>query len=141
MVAKVRALDDATRCTTNVPSGWTPLELLWHLVHMERRWLAWVFVGRQLEDPWADTPQDRQRWAVPADLTLKDVESWFATVAAETSSLLAATPLDTLASDVGRLRHNRPTLHGVLLHVLQEYARHAGHLDVVVELAGGPTGE
>jgi hypothetical protein len=25
--------------------------------------------------------------------------------------------------------------------VLQEYARHAGHLDLAVELAGGPTGE
>jgi hypothetical protein len=32
-------------------------------------------------------------------------------------------------------------LERVLFHVLQEYARHLGHLDVVVELSGGPTGE
>jgi hypothetical protein len=29
----------------------------------------------------------------------------------------------------------------VLFHLVQEYARHVGHLDIVAELAGGPTGE
>jgi hypothetical protein len=29
----------------------------------------------------------------------------------------------------------------ICFHVLQEYARHAGHLDVAVELAGGEVGE
>ena len=34
---------------------------------------------------------------------------------------------------------SRPTLAWICFHVLQEYARHAGHLDIAVELAGGPT--
>jgi hypothetical protein len=29
----------------------------------------------------------------------------------------------------------------VLFHLVQEYARHLGHLDVITELAGGPIGE
>ena len=33
------------------------------------------------------------------------------------------------------------TLERVLFHVLQEYARHAGHLDVVRELIHGTVGE
>jgi hypothetical protein len=33
------------------------------------------------------------------------------------------------------------TLERVLFHLLQEYARHLGHLDIVAELAGGTTGE
>ena len=33
------------------------------------------------------------------------------------------------------------TLERVLFHLLQEYARHLGHLDIVSELAGGPVGE
>lgn len=33
------------------------------------------------------------------------------------------------------------TLERVLFHLLQEYARHVGQLDVVAELAGGPIGE
>ena len=33
------------------------------------------------------------------------------------------------------------SLERILFHLLQEYARHVGHLDVVTELAGGSTGE
>ena len=33
------------------------------------------------------------------------------------------------------------TLERVLFHLVQEYARHVGHLDIVCELAGAPTGE
>jgi Protein of unknown function (DUF664) len=32
-------------------------------------------------------------------------------------------------------------LERVLLHLVQEYSRHLGHLDIVSELAGGQTGE
>jgi Protein of unknown function (DUF664) len=35
----------------------------------------------------------------------------------------------------------RPTLAWILTYVLQEYARHAGHLDVARELIDGTTGE
>ena len=34
-----------------------------------------------------------------------------------------------------------PTLRWICQHVVHEYARHAGHLDVAAELAGGHTGE
>jgi Protein of unknown function (DUF664) len=34
-----------------------------------------------------------------------------------------------------------PTLERILFHLVQEYARHVGHIDIVTELAGGPTGE
>ena len=34
-----------------------------------------------------------------------------------------------------------PTLERVLFHLLQEYARHLGHLDIVVEIATGQTSE
>ena len=33
------------------------------------------------------------------------------------------------------------TLERILFHLLQEYARHTGHLDIVTELATGQTGE
>ena len=33
------------------------------------------------------------------------------------------------------------TLERVCFHLVQEYARHVGHLDIVAELAGAPTGE
>ena len=58
-----------------------------------------------------------------------------------TRSVLASYPLEAIASIGGRFSEDPPSLSWICLHVLQEYARHVGHLDVVVELAGGPTGE
>ncbi len=58
-----------------------------------------------------------------------------------TRAVLASTPLERTAAVGGRFDEDPPTLAWICFHVLQEYARHVGHLDVVVELAGGPTGE
>jgi hypothetical protein len=55
--------------------------------------------------------------------------------------VLADVPLDTVAATGGRFEADPPPLAWICFHVLQEYARHVGHLDVVVELAGGATGE
>jgi len=62
-------------------------------------------------------------------------------VGARTDGVLRSTPLDTLAPDGPRFDGEPTTLGWIGFHVLQEYARHAGHLDIAVELAGGPQGE
>ena len=62
-------------------------------------------------------------------------------VGRRTRAVLASTPLERSAAVGGRFEGNPPTLAWICFHVLQEYARHTGHLDIAVELAGGPTGE
>ena len=55
--------------------------------------------------------------------------------------VLAEPDLGEIAWTEGRFRDSEPpSLRWICFHVLQEYARHAGHLDIVVELAGGGTG-
>lgn len=55
---------------------------------------------------------------------------------------MAAAGLDNLGAPGGRFDPaERPTLIWILFHLLQEYARHLGHLDVVRELADGRIGE
>jgi hypothetical protein len=58
------------------------------------------------------------------------------------SAVIAAHDLDE-AGQPGERWHGEPpaTLERVLFHVLQEYARHLGHLDIVCELAGAGSGE
>jgi len=46
---------------SRLPSGWAPLELLNHLVHMEARWVRWGFAAEQLPEPWGDEDQSG-RW-------------------------------------------------------------------------------
>ena len=106
-----------------LPSGWSPLELVKHLTFVEMRWLEWGFEGAPVDDPWGD--QRDGRWHVGPEETL--------------DGLLAA--LDRRGrGDDGHRRPARPGrdrrtggavgrrraghLERVLLHLVQEYARH-----------------
>ena len=100
VTAKVNGMTDEELRASKLPSGWTPLELLNHLGHMEQRWLRWGFAAEAGE--------------------LTDIAAIGGRFTAD------STP---------------PTLLSILFHVLQEYARHAGHIDVVRELTDGTTGE
>ena len=139
-VEKCRSLPDAD---LRVPSGWTPLELLQHLAMMERRWFGWGFLGEPVDDPWADSGGDAEgRWQVDAGRGLEDVVALLGEYAARTRSILASHEPEAVASTGGRFHGSEPqSLRWICFHVLQEYARHAGHLDISVELAGGHTGE
>jgi uncharacterized damage-inducible protein DinB len=142
VVEKARSLPEAELRRPLVPSGWTPLELAQHLAFMERRWFVWGFLGEQVEDPWGDSQGSPDAaWLVPASVSLDDVLALLTEQAALTEGLLASTPLEQLSATSGRFRTDPPDLRHVCFHVLQEYARHTGHLDVAVELAGGPVGE
>lgn len=147
-LARVLELPREERRTTRLPSGWTPVELLSHLLHMEQRWFVWGFLGEPVEDPWGDwdvadpgaVPDDavpQPRWAVPDDVTAEDLAERLRRVGARTASILRDHPLDTLAAVGGRFPVDPPTLEWTCFHVLVEYARHAGHLDVVTELGRG----
>jgi Protein of unknown function (DUF664) len=63
--------------------------------------------------------------------------------AVRTRSIVEAHELTETARPGGRFRDpaSVPQLHWIMLHLLQEYARHAGHLDIARELVDGRTGE
>ncbi|MGI9157765.1 MAG: DUF664 domain-containing protein [Marmoricola sp.] len=138
-IEKVAALSVEEQRSTRVPSGWTPLELLHHVAYMERRWFVWGFLGEDVGDPWGDG--EGERWTMPADRDLAWVVEMLRGTGARVAGVLASTSLQTPAALGGRFTEDPPMLGWVCFHVLQEYARHVGHLDVVVELSGGPTGE
>jgi hypothetical protein len=141
---KLDGLPDAELRTSRLPSGWTPLELLKHLVYMERRWLRWGFLAEPVEEPLGDHDDDG-RWRVHPHETATELIAALHAGGDRTREIVAGAALDDVAPIGGRFqpgdRHPCPTLAWILLHVLQEYARHAGHLDIVRELADGATGE
>jgi hypothetical protein len=147
LAAAVSALPEAELRTTRLPSGWTPIELLSHLLHMEQRWFVWGFLGEDVDQPWGDWDVDEPgasddaRWHVPADVTVAGLVERLERIGERTRAVLASYPLEAVASSGGRFAEDPPDLEWVCFHVLQEYARHAGHLDIVVELAGDPAGQ
>ena len=142
-IEKVAALPVAEQRTSRVPTGWTPLELLRHLAYMERRWMIWGFVGADVDDPWGDHEGDPadDHWFVPDDVTLDDLASMLRETGARVDAVLSNHRLGELAPPGPRFDGDPAPLSWICFHVLQEYARHVGHLDVAVELAGAPTGE
>jgi uncharacterized damage-inducible protein DinB len=138
-VAKASSLSEDELHTSRLPTGWTPLELVNHLAFMERRWFVWGFLGEQVDEPWGDTASDR--WAVPAGDRLDAVVARLRASGRRTTDILTSSPLERRAATGGRFDTRPPTLMSICFHVLQEYARHIGHLDVAVELAGGGVGE
>ncbi len=140
VIRKAGSLPPDQQRTSVLPSGWTPLEMLAHLAAMERRWLVWGFLGEPVEDPWREVRDGR--WHVPEDVPLDDLAAALREGGARTTAVLAEHPLDEVAPPGPRFEDDQPaTLSWICFHVLQEYARHAGHLDVAVEVAGGEQGE
>ncbi|GAB3088450.1 DinB family protein [Isoptericola nanjingensis] len=145
VVHKLDGLTEAQLRESRLPSGWTPLELLTHLVHMERRWFVWGFLGEQVAHPWGDNVDDAPEspWHVPDDVSRDELVAALHAGGARTRDVLESHDLVERAAVGGRFTVDDevPTLLWICFHVLQEYARHAGHLDVVRELADGSTGE
>ena len=149
LASAVLALPADQQRTALVPSGWTPIELLSHVLHMEQRWFLWGFLGEQVADPWGDWNVDEPwtsddsdearpaaRWVVADDTAAEELAARLREIGGRTRELLASYPLDARGAVGGRFADDPPTLEWICFHVLAEYARHAGHLDIVVELGG-----
>ncbi|GAA1580764.1 DUF664 domain-containing protein [Actinoplanes couchii] len=140
VLAKAAGLPEAELRSSRLPSGWTPLELLKHLRFVELRWLEWGFQGRDVAEPWGDRKDDR--WHVDPSESLADLTAALRAQGVRTTAVITGNDLEAVGRPGPRWAGDDPAgLERICFHLLQEYARHAGHLDVVVELAGGPVGE
>jgi hypothetical protein len=137
VLAIVDGLDDQALATSVLPSGWTPLGLVEHLGDAERHWFQEVVTGRADPSPW---PDDETPERTPRPVPL--VFDFYRAQCARSDAILAVTPL----SAPPRGRHDGPLgeevtdLRWIVLHMIEETARHAGHLDIARELLDGKTG-
>ncbi|HEY7145927.1 MAG TPA: DUF664 domain-containing protein [Streptosporangiaceae bacterium] len=140
LVARLAELPAGELRNSRLPSGWTPAELLNHLTYVERRWLEWGFEGADIGEPFADSKDGR--WYLAPGVTLAELTASLHEQAARTRAIVLSRDLADVGAPGPRWDGAGPaTLERVLFHLLQEYARHVGHLDIVAELAGAPTGE
>lgn len=146
VLAVLAGLDDAALNTAVLPSGWTPLGVVEHLGHAERHWFGDVATGSAPPLPWADEPDGPDEDPDAPFTTGRSPAAVFAFYrdqCARADALLATTPLST--PPVGQHVWDGhvddvPDLRWIVLHLIEETARHAGHLDVARELLDGTTG-
>ncbi|MGW2023388.1 DinB family protein [Streptomyces decoyicus] len=144
VLRKVEGMSDAELRNSRLPTGWSPLGLFKHLACVELRWLQWGFSGEHIEEPWAEFKERPGPWHVASGETFEDVKEFFQETCARSRAIVAAARLEDRAATLGGkvpADEDRPTLIWILFHLLQEYARHVGHLDIARELADGVVGE
>ncbi|MEV4110798.1 DinB family protein [Nonomuraea sp. NPDC049695] len=119
---------------SRVPSGWTPVAMLKHLAYVERRWFQWDFAGEQVADHMGDRDEEG---ALVAGESLEELKEVYLAACERSRQIAAAAQLSDVASQIGRFQPPKepPTLGWIMFHVLEEYMRHAGHLDIARELA------
>jgi uncharacterized damage-inducible protein DinB len=138
LLLKCEGLDDAHRQARPVPTSLLSLHgLVRHMAEVERNWFHRVLL-REPETPpiWADpavedselVPLDDADWA--ADLAGWQAECEHSRAAA------AAHDLD----DTGLRRGEEVSLRWIYVHMIEEYARHNGHADLIRELVDGAVG-
>jgi uncharacterized damage-inducible protein DinB len=115
------------------PSGLSLLGLIRHMTRVERAWFRQRFADEPVEDAYASeaafAATDPARAA--ADYARLTQEWKLADAAA------ANAPLDATFVSNGETM----SLRAVYLHMIEEYARHLGHADLLRERVDGATGE
>ena len=137
---------DADQLTRRLePSQLTLGGLLKHLAFVEGFWCRYVLLGEDQAEPWAsvdwraDPDWDHHSAAGESPEELRALlDAAVAAADAAVRAALADAGLDTLAV---RERHGaRPSLRWILVHMVEEYARHCGHADLIRESVDGTVG-
>lgn len=131
---KLADVDDRVIRGVQTPTGMSALGIVRHLTNVERSWFRDDFLGEpDLHFDWSDADPDGE-WQVPND--------------EPTSALLAAYAQEWQRCDAAIADHGldertidgRFSLRWLILHMIEETARHLGHIDLLREQADGSTG-
>lgn len=118
----------------STPTGLTALGLVRHLIDNERWWFRHRTAGEPGLTFFSSADDPDGEFTVPADATIGGLLADYASECQLADAAVAHRTLD----QVGAIHPS--TLRWVYLHMIEETARHLGHLDVLRELADGSTG-
>jgi uncharacterized damage-inducible protein DinB len=138
LLLKCEGLDDSQRKARPVPTSKLSLHgLVRHMAEVERNWfrralesnpdLPWIYCQDRFSDDELE-PLDSAEWEA-------DLATW-ATECEQSRLAAAAHGLD----DTGVRRGEPVSLRWVYVHMIEEYARHNGHADLIREMVDGAVG-
>jgi uncharacterized damage-inducible protein DinB len=136
VVRKVEGLPRELAIRPAAPSALSALGIVNHLAWVERGWSRRAVLGEDYPVPWTKEDPD-------ADLrfehgeTVDDVLDFYRDECAAADEIWATRLLDDEFEDHDRLL----SLRWILVHMIEETARHVGHLDLIVEALDGRTGD
>jgi hypothetical protein len=129
IAAKAEGVSDPQVRTPGVPSGTSLLGLVKHLTFVER----FYFLGEDVRD-WSRTMRPAPKET--ADGVLADYRE----AIGRANEVIDAYPDLTLPAPRPPRRGSAPSMRWVLVHMIEETGRHAGHADILREQIDGSTG-
>jgi hypothetical protein len=142
VLAVVEGLSEEAWHRSVVPTGWTPAGMLEHLGGAEWHWFQGVVAGKQPQLP-GDLDDDRPPYdprsvVFTSDASSAEVTTFYRDQCAASEAVLATTPLSVSPRGKHGLGgFEPPDVRWVVVHMIEETARHAGHLDLTRELLDG----
>jgi len=111
-----------------------------HLRWVEHGWFEYTFCGAPGRAPWTEAEPDREM-SLGAEIPLIEALSGYREQCEITDAIIAEHDLDDRSVRPLQDGGDHPTLRFVVLHMIEETARHNGHLDILREMLDGSTGE
>jgi uncharacterized damage-inducible protein DinB len=134
--------DDRVRLAPASPSSMTLLGLVQHMAEVERNWFQRVFAGQVVPPVFGES--NRDGFALQPERGIDEaVTAWQAEVS-RGRELIADAGLDDSGrlseQEAGHVGDQRVSLRWIMVHMIEEYARHNGHADLIREQIDGSTG-
>jgi uncharacterized damage-inducible protein DinB len=126
--------DDQARLAASPPSKLTLLGLIRHMTDVERWWFRRVQQGQDVPGIF----DDDEEWRIPNDATVADALQAYWDEITVVDSYLSDADMDHLNENASAGPH---TLRRTIVHMIEEYARHCGHADLLREAIDGTTGD
>ena len=134
---KLDGLDDTTAKQSVVDSATTLLGIVHHLAWVEAWWFHQVFAGEDVDYPFDWDADSDAEFRMGDHHTIEGVlDVYERNVVRSNQIIAAAASLDATAEANG----TSYSLRWILAHMIDETARHAGHMDIIREQLDGTTG-
>ncbi|MDQ1366805.1 MAG: hypothetical protein QOE57_2847 [Acidimicrobiaceae bacterium] len=136
LARKVEGLsDEQAHRVACPPSALTLLGLIRHMTDVERWWFRRVLLAEDIPALF----DDEEEWRLPADATVAGALAAFWDEIAVIDRHLATASMDD--RNEGEPDRGQHTLRRTIVHMIEEYARHCGHADLLREAIDGTTGD
>lgn len=135
LLLKLDGLDEDQLRRSVTPTGFSLLGLVKHLAHVEHSWFVLDFAGSDEPDLFGTGPGV---FAVTPDESTSEIVDTYLAACARSRRIVAEA--ESLDQAVPHVELGTVDLRWIMIHMIEETARHNGHADIIRELIDGSTG-
>jgi len=135
MIWKLQGLSKEQASRRLVPSDTTLLGVVKHLAYVERYWFH-DFKGDPISFPWNEGEPERE-FVIEREDTVESITALYEGEIARSREIVEQSSLD----DLSKPAKEPLSLRWIMIHMIEETARHAGHADILRELTDGAIGQ